>query len=202
VYISTTGVYGDAGGAWVDEDCPPAPATSRARRRLDAEQTLARWAEPAGTQVIVLRVPGIYGPGRLPLERIRRGEPVLAPGECGYTNRIHAEDLVRVCVAAAQRGRPGAVYNVSDGAPGTMTEYLLAVADAAGLPRPPVVGLDQARRVMSPGMLSYLGESRRARRGAALSRSRERPGRLFHAHASRDRGRIGRAAYGVSKRPA
>jgi nucleoside-diphosphate-sugar epimerase len=161
VYISTTGVYGDAGGAWVDEDTPPAPATSRGRRRLDAERVLARWAAAAGAEVVILRVPGIYGPGRLPLERIRRAEPVLEPGECGFTNRIHAEDLARVCVAAAKRGRPGAVYNVSDGEPGTMTEYFFAVADAAGLPRPPMVGLAEARRVMSAGMLSYLGESRR-----------------------------------------
>jgi nucleoside-diphosphate-sugar epimerase len=161
VYISTTGVYGDAAGAWVDEDTPPAPGTGRGRRRLDAEQTIADWAARLGADAVILRVPGIYGPGRLPLERIRRAEPVLDPAECGYTNRIHAEDLAEVCVAAAEHGRPGAVYNVSDGAPGTMTEYLFAVADAAGLPRPPVVGIDEARRVMSAGMLSYLGESRR-----------------------------------------
>jgi nucleoside-diphosphate-sugar epimerase len=161
VYISTTGVYGDAGGDWVDEDAPTVPGTARGRRRLDAERALRHWAAEVGAEAIILRVPGIYGPGRLPLERIRRGEPVLAPAECGYTNRIHAVDLASVCVAAAERGRPGAVYNVSDGHPGTMTEYLFAVADAAGLPRPPVVGAEAARRVMSPGMLSYLGESRR-----------------------------------------
>jgi len=161
VYISTSGVYGDCGGADVTEEAPVNPQTDRARRRLAAEDHLRALGALRGVAVIVLRVPGIYGPGRLPLERIRAGQPVLAEAEAPWTNRIHADDLARVCIAAGEKGEAGDIFNVSDGRPGTMTEYFNAVADACGLPRPPQVSLAEARRVMSPLMLSYLGESRR-----------------------------------------
>lgn len=161
VYISTSGVYGDARGEWVDEQTPPNPGTDRARRRLDAETTLRQWGINHNVPVVILRVGGIYGPGRLPVERLKKGLPVLREEESLYTNRIHSEDLADICVAAAERGRPDAVYNVSDGQNGTMTEYFNAVADKLGLPRPPTVSMEEARRVMSPAMLSYLTESRR-----------------------------------------
>lgn len=161
VYISTSGVYGDCGGAVVTEETAPNPQTARARRRLDAETALRAWGAARKVPVIILRVTGIYGPGRLPVERIRSGQPVLRPEEAPYTNRIHAEDLARVCLAAAERGRDGEVFNVSDGHAGTMTEYFDAVADACGLPRPPRVSMAEAREVMTPLMLSYIGESRR-----------------------------------------
>lgn len=161
VYLSTSGVYGDRDGGWVDEDTPPDPRTVRGKRRLSAEQTLRAWGERLGVPVIVLRVGGIYGPGRLPVQRLRQGLAVLEPAACGFTNRIHADDLATVCLAALERGRPGAVYNVSDGQPGTMTEYFLAVADRLGLPQPPTVSWEEAQRTLTPAMLSYLGESRR-----------------------------------------
>jgi nucleoside-diphosphate-sugar epimerase len=161
VYVSTTGVYGDCRGRWVDESSPVSPQTPRARRRLDAERALAQWAKHNGGEYVILRVPGIYGPGRLPLERIRKRLPLLRPEEAPYTNRIHADDLVQACVAAMQRGRLGEVYNVCDGHPSTMAEYFLQVADLAGLPRPPLVGLAEAQQVLSAGMLSYQRESRR-----------------------------------------
>ncbi len=161
VYLSTSGVYGDHGGALVDEETPPAPNTDRARRRLDAEETLRRWGREHRVPVIVLRVGGIYGPGRWPLERLRRGDPVLREEECGYTNRIHADDLAAVCLAAGERGRADRIYNVSDGQDGTMTEYFYAVADHFGLPRPPAITLAEAKQQLSPAMLSYLLESRR-----------------------------------------
>jgi nucleoside-diphosphate-sugar epimerase len=160
VYLSTTGIYGDSGGGWINEDTPPNPQTDRARRRLDAETILRGWAAARDVAWVILRVPGIYGPGRLPVQRLRERKPVLEPAACGYTNRIHAEDLARVGVAAAD-GPAGAIYNVSDGQPGTMTDYFNRVADALGLPRPPVVDREEARRVMTPAMLSYLAESRR-----------------------------------------
>ena len=161
VYLSTTGVYGDCAGAWVDEQRPVAPQVPRALRRWDAEQRLRQWARATGGDLVILRVAGIYGPGKLPLARLRRGEPMIGEAQAPYSNRIHVDDLVQVCLAAMARGRPGAVYNVSDGHPTTMTDYFNRVADLAGLPRPPLIDLEQAAGALSPGMLSSLRESRR-----------------------------------------
>jgi nucleoside-diphosphate-sugar epimerase len=161
VYLSTTGVYGDCAGAWVDETRPVNPRVDRARRRWDGEQRFAAWSRATGGELVILRVAGIYGPGKLPLARLRRGEPTLRESEAPYTNRIHIDDLVRVCLAALARGGDGEVYNVSDGAPGNMTDYFNQVADWAGLPRPPQIPLTEATDRLSAGMLSYLQESRR-----------------------------------------
>lgn len=161
VLISTSGVYGDCHGAWVSEERAPHPETDRARRRLDAERRLLAWGQARGVPVVILRVPGIYGPGRLPVKRLRAQEPVLREEDSPWSNRIHVDDLVRACLAAARCGRPGAVYNVSDGHPGTMTDWFNRVADALGLARPPQIALDAARARLSAGMLEYLAESRR-----------------------------------------
>lgn len=161
IYLSTSGVYGDCRGAWVDEDTPPNPQTPRAQARLAAETILMQWSLRNDTPVVILRVGGIYGPGRLPIARIRQGLPVLRSDECPYTNRIHADDLARVCLAAAQRGKSGAIYNVCDGEPSTMTDYFNAVADRFDLPRPSALSWAEAQQILSPGMLSYLNESRR-----------------------------------------
>jgi nucleoside-diphosphate-sugar epimerase len=161
VAISTSGVYGDRRGALVNEDTPPHPQVDRARRRLDMERQLREWTDEHGVPLVILRVGGIYGPGRLPLQRIRDQVPVLQEALAPSTNRIHVDDLVQVCVAAAERGGAGRIYNVSDGQDSNMTEYFYTIADAFGLPRPPEVDWAQAERVMSPGMLSYLRESRR-----------------------------------------
>jgi nucleoside-diphosphate-sugar epimerase len=161
VYISTSGVYGDCGGAFVTEDSPTRPQSDRAKRRLDAERRLLSWAAESGVEVMILRCGGIYGPGRLPIERLRQGMVVVCPEEAPYSNRIHSEDLARVCIAAARRGRGGEIYNVADGNQSTMTEYLYAVADAAGIARPRCVPLADAERHLSPGMWSFIRESRR-----------------------------------------
>jgi nucleoside-diphosphate-sugar epimerase len=159
VYISTSGVYGDCKGAWVTEKSETKPDTDRARRRLAAEKLLCDWERVNSIPVVVLRVGGIYGPGRLPLERLRRGTPVLREAECGYSNRIHADDLAAVCIAAAEHGT--GIYNVSDGHPSTITDYYNRVADYYGLPRPNQINIDEARDSLSREMLSYLTESRR-----------------------------------------
>jgi len=161
VYISTSAVYGDCQGAWISESQAANPATARGHRRLDAEQRLAAWCNDHDTQWIVLRVPGIYGPGKLPLARLRKGIPVLREQDSPYTNRIHADDLSRICVAAMKSPHANTVYNVSDGHPGNMADYFFRVADAAGLPRPPTVSREEAQRVLSAGMLSFLKDSRR-----------------------------------------
>ena len=161
VYISTSGVYGDVRGAWVTEDAPVNPTVDRSRRRLDAEQTLQTWAACTGVPVVILRVPGIYGPGRMPVEIVKSGRPILNEAESLYTNRIHADDLANICVVAGESHRPPGIYNVSDGHPGSMAQYFKAVADLLGVPRPPEVGMDEAKRVLSEELMSYLTESRR-----------------------------------------
>lgn len=161
VYISTSGVYGDCGNRWIDESEPLKPQTPRGRRRVDAEAALADHAERRGTEVVILRVPGIYGPGRMPVERLRARLPVIAEDESPTTNRIHAEDLAAAAIAAAEHGQAGAAYNVSDGSPTTMTDYFCRCAALLGLPEPRRVSMDEARRTFTPAMLSFLEESKR-----------------------------------------
>lgn len=161
LYLSTTGVYGDCAGEWVDEARPVAPVAERAQRRWDGEQRFRAWCREHDCELVVLRVAGIYGPGKLPLARLRRGEPMVPEAEAPYTNRIHVDDLVQVCLAAMQRGGDGEIYNVSDGTPGNMSDYFNRVADWAGLPRPHQIALAAAGDQLSAGMLSYLQESRR-----------------------------------------
>ena len=161
VHISTTGVYGDRQGELVTENDATHPQAARARRRLRGESLLRDWGRHHDVPVMVLRVGGIYGPIRLPLERIKKGIPVLEPSLSPRTNRIHEDDLAQVCLAAALRGRADNIYNVSDGEDSDMTEYFYLLADHFQLPRPPAVDWPEAERVMSKGMLSYLKESRR-----------------------------------------
>lgn len=161
ILLSTTGVYGDCGGEWISEDRSPAPMADRAKRRLSAENLLTAWGKDKGVSCVILRVPGIYGPGRLPEKRLREGLPVLSEKESPFSNRIHADDLAAACFAAARRGKDGEVYNVSDGNPTTMTDYFFNVADVLGLSCPPEISLEDARKKMSGGMLSYLAESKK-----------------------------------------
>ena len=162
IYLSTTGVYGDSGGDVVTEDTPPQPATERAVRRVDAERALERWCEPLRVGWTILRVPGIYGPGRLPLERLKRGEPMIRHSEAGFSSRIHVDDLVAACLLAGSSARAaGRIYTVTDGNPTPMTEYFERIATLAGLPPPALVSRLEAKQRLSPGLLSYLAESRR-----------------------------------------
>jgi nucleoside-diphosphate-sugar epimerase len=168
VYVSTTGVYGDCAGAWVDESWPERPTAQRSLRRWDAEQRLRRWSADSGAELVILRVAGIYACDRLPLERIRSAQPVVCVDEAPWSNRIHVEDLVSVCLAAMERAPNGGLYNVCDGHPSTMTDYFRRVADTAGMARPPEIPLAQAPGQVSAGMLSYLRESRRLSNGRML----------------------------------
>lgn len=160
VLISTTGVYGDCGGRWITEAAPLNPLSDRARRRVDAERRLQQWCDARQVPHTILRVPGIYGPQRLPRLRLERRLPILAEAESPYSNRIHVDDLIRACLAAADSDFSGVVH-VSDGHPSTMTDYFNRVADALGLPRPKQISRDEAQQILSAEMLSYLAESKR-----------------------------------------
>jgi len=161
VLISTTGVYGDCGGRWIDEQTPINPRVDRALRRADAERQAQAFCQARNIPLVILRVPGIYGPGKLPLARIASGAPIVNQQDSPYTNRIHAYDLVSICRIALLDERITGIYNCSDGRPGSMYEYFIKVADATGLPRPPAISLQQAKQQLSAGMLSYMAESRR-----------------------------------------
>ena len=165
VYISTSGVYGDCGGAVVDETRGVRPASDRARRRVDAERRLRAWATEHGVQVSLLRVPGIYAAERLPLERLRAGTPVLRTEQDPYTNHIHADDLARIIIAALSRGRGGRAYNASDDSGMKMGDYFDLVADHFGLPHPPRISWEAAQAAIPPTQLSFMRESRRLANG-------------------------------------
>jgi nucleoside-diphosphate-sugar epimerase len=160
-YVSTTGVYGDWGGAWGDETRPARPLSSRARLRVDAEQTLRRWGACNGVRVSILRAPGIYAAERLPLERLRAGTPALCASEDVYTNHIHADDLAHACVQALWRGRANRCYNVVDDGELKMGDYFDLVATHCGLPPPPRLARAELAERLSATQMSFLRESRR-----------------------------------------
>jgi nucleoside-diphosphate-sugar epimerase len=161
VYVSTTGVYGDCGGALVHEARPVAPRNARARRRVDAERILRAWGLATGARVSILRVPGIYADDRLPLRRLEQGTPALRPEDDVYTNHVHADDLARIVLASLWRGRPGRVVHAVDDTRMKMADYFDAVADAFNMARPPRLPRAQLQSVVTPMLLSFMSESRR-----------------------------------------
>ena len=160
VYISTSGVYGHCDGAVVRESRPCRAGTARARRRVAAE-SLLRAAGTRGLRVNILRAPGIYAADRLPLERVRRGDPVLNADEDVYTNHIHAEDLAAACVVALEHGSANRCYNICDDSAERMGDWFDKLADAFGLPRPPRMARAEISTRLSPMLLSFMSESRR-----------------------------------------
>ena len=140
---------------------PLNPATLRAQRRIAAEKAVREWCGARGIPWVILRVPAIYGPGRLLTERLKSGQPTIRAEECSYTNRIHVDDLVAVCRAAMTRSPRDSIYNVSDGQPSTITDYLFKLAELTGLPKPPVISMQEAERSLSPSLMSFLKESKR-----------------------------------------
>lgn len=161
VYIGTSGVYGDCGGAVVSEAHPLDPQTARAQRRLDAERKIRNWVKRNHAKACILRVPGIYAADRLPLTRLQQDLPSIIDSEDGYTNHIHADDLARIAVAALRYGKACRVYHASDDSQLKMGGYFDAVADAFSLPRPPRVSRAEAQRVLPETLLSFMNESRR-----------------------------------------
>ena len=164
VYGSTSGVYGDCGGARVSETRPILPQTPRAQRRADAERVVRHFGRATGVRVSVLRIPGIYAADReggTPRERLLKGTPVLAPADDVYTNHIHADDLARAVVAAVWRGRPQRVLNACDDSELKMGEYFDLAAERYGLPKPPRVSRSAAAETLPLMLLSFMNESRR-----------------------------------------
>lgn len=163
VYGSTSGVYGDCGGARITETRAVAPTTLRAQRRVDAERSVRQWGR-TGVRVSILRIPGIYAPDReggTPEARLRRGTPVLAAPDDVFTNHIHSDDLARICARALWRGRAQRIYHASDDSALKMGDYFDAAADGYGLPRPPRLSRQEAQAQLPPLLLSFMSESRR-----------------------------------------
>lgn len=163
VYISTSGVYGDCGGARVSETRSPAAQSARAARRVDAERRLRCFGRQRGRhcRVSILRAPGIYAADRLPLERLHKRLPLMLRAEDSHTNHIHADDLGRACIAALARGRANRVYNINDDSSLLMGEWFDALADAFALPRAPRLPREEVRRTVPALQWSFMNESRR-----------------------------------------
>ncbi len=181
VYVSTTGVYGDAQGEWVRETRALNPQTERAQRRVHAEQAVRSWGRRTGVRVSVFRVPGIHAadrPGNLK-DRLLRAAPVLVPEQDIYTNHIHADDLARLLHWAVWGALAQRAYNVNDATQARLGEALGKLADALGLPHPPTLTWEQAQATLSPLVLSFWRESRRI---DAQRLHREWPWTLQHPH--------------------
>ena len=161
VYVSTSGVYGDCDGQYIDETRPAAPVNPRAMRRADAESYLRRTAVQRHFRLSVVRVPGIYSAQRLPLERLKAGTPALRREDDVYSNHIHADDLARVLEAALLHGRSQRIYHASDDAPMPMGDYFDQVADKFLLPRPARLAREELMVQLSPMQRSFMQESRR-----------------------------------------
>lgn len=161
VYISTSGIYGDCGGAVVSEARPAAPLSLRGRRRVASEACLRHISRRRGNALRILRAPGIYAADRLPLERLQRGDPVLVPEEDVFTNHIHADDLAHASCLALFRGRHLGVYNVCDDSHLRMGDFYDTLADIFTLPRPPRARREECALRLSAMSMSFMLESRR-----------------------------------------
>jgi nucleoside-diphosphate-sugar epimerase len=156
-YLSTTAVYGDHQGAWVDETTPPRPQSGRAAARVLAE---SQWLA-TGLPVHIFRLAGIYGPGRGPFQKIRDGSARQIIKKNQVFSRIHVDDIAQVLAASIARPKPGAVYNVCDDNPAPPEDVLCYAADLLGLPHPPRIDFDTADL---PEMTrSFYAESKRIR---------------------------------------
>lgn len=157
-YLSTTGVYGDHDGDWVDEDTPLTPSTKRGRARVTAE---ARWQAIPDLPLHIFRLAGIYGPGRGPFAKVRAGTARRIIKQGQVFSRIHAEDIAQALELSLQRPDPGAVYNLCDDDPAPPQDVIAHAAELLGLPVPPAIPFDQAD--MTPMARSFYAESKKVR---------------------------------------
>lgn len=160
-YLSTVGVYGDAGGGWVDEDTPAKPASERGQRRLNAETAWLKLGRETSKCVMVFRLPGIYGPGRSAIDDMKDGSArrIVKPGQ--VFNRIHVEDIATALEAAIARPHPGRVYNVTDDEPGPPQDVVTYAASLLNLPPPPEI--DFATADLSAMARSFYSESKKVK---------------------------------------
>jgi nucleoside-diphosphate-sugar epimerase len=156
IYVSTTGVFGDWQGAWIDETVTPRPSQPRSLRRLNAEQQLLQ-----AFHAVRLRVPGIYAADRLPIDRIRQGKPCLEPQEDSYSNHIHADDLAMILWLSLFRAAPARLYAICDNEPLAMGDWFDHIARLHGLTPPPRASREAVKSAVSPMMWSFMQESRR-----------------------------------------
>ena len=157
-YLSTTGVYGDHDGDWVDEDTPLTPSTKRGRARVAAE---ARWQAIPDLPLHIFRLAGIYGPGRGPFAKVRAGTARRIIKQGQVFSRIHVEDIAQALELSLQRPDPGAVYNLCDDDPAPPQDVIAHAAELLGLPVPPAIPFDQAD--MTPMARSFYAESKKVR---------------------------------------
>jgi nucleoside-diphosphate-sugar epimerase len=162
VYLSTIGVYGDHGGAWVDEETPPQPDSERGRERLVAEQAWQELGQRSGAAVAILRLAGIYGPGRNALVQIARGEArrIVKAGQ--IFNRIHVADIAQA-IDAAFAGNGAGIFNVADDEPSPPGDPIVFAAQLLGRGPPPEISFAEAAPTMSPMALSFWRDCRRVR---------------------------------------
>lgn len=161
IYISTTGVYGDHQGEWIDESTPTTAPSNRSKRRLNAETRLIRFCEQKNCEYIILRVGGIYCLPKLPLQRLQSGVKILKANIAPASNRIHANDLANICITAMNSQHVNEIYNACDGNPTSISDYFIQVAKIFHLPAPEEIDWDQANKDISPAMMSYLQESKK-----------------------------------------
>jgi nucleoside-diphosphate-sugar epimerase len=171
--LSTTGVYGDTGGAWVDEGTPLNPMNERSERRVAAEKAWLAWADATGKPVQVFRLPGIYGPGRTPFGRLRTGQAqrIVKPGQ--VFNRIHVDDIVAALLLGMQHPDAGPVFNLADDEPAAADEVLAWAAELLDLPPPPAVPIEDAG--LSPMAASFYAENKRVSNARAKAELGFRP---------------------------
>jgi nucleoside-diphosphate-sugar epimerase len=162
-YLSTTGVYGNHDGAWIDEETPPAPQSDRARRRLAAEQAWLAWGRASGVPVHIFRLAGIYGPARNQLQSLRDGTArrIVKPGQ--VFSRIHVEDIATILEASIAGPNPGAIYNVCDDEPAPAHEVVEYAAKLLNMSPPPLERFEDAAPSMSEMALSFYADAKRVK---------------------------------------
>jgi nucleoside-diphosphate-sugar epimerase len=162
-YLSTTGVYGDQGGAWVDETTPTRPAQPRSVERLATEYAWQAMGIEAGAAVDIFRLPGIYGPGRSAIDQVKAGTArrIDKPGQ--VFSRIHVEDVAGAVLLALSGKRAGAIYNVADDLPAATSDVVAFACELLGKPAPPALPWEEVAPTMSDMARSFYAENRRVK---------------------------------------